>query len=262
LNRVFDAIGFVYPDYRYPLRVQGKKRKVDATGAPAKPVPEAVSKKLKVLTHWPRYIEPAVVPEFGVGTSSAAEAKRAASTVQSTEESIVALKTSAVGLAEARDDKAEELQVEKVIKTPEILSPPTETVLSKMQKIPAATPRRRRMVSVLDAVIETTKNLSPAPKKIVEASKVQIEAEARPSMPTETEPTVSKNKTAGQNVPEKTETPAPEALIEDVDYIIRHVAGKKLSEEEIFEAKHYAQELKYPKGALVFNGTNEDDFLY
>jgi hypothetical protein len=38
--------------------------------------------------------------------------------------------------------------------------------------------------------------------------------------------------------------------------------GEKLSEEEILEAKHYAQRLKYPKGALVFNGTNEDDFLY
>jgi hypothetical protein len=28
------------------------------------------------------------------------------------------------------------------------------------------------------------------------------------------------------------------------------------------EAKHYAQRLKYPNGALVFIGTNEDDFLY
>jgi hypothetical protein len=27
LNRVFDVIGFVYPDYCYPLRKQGKKRK-------------------------------------------------------------------------------------------------------------------------------------------------------------------------------------------------------------------------------------------
>jgi hypothetical protein len=27
LNRVFDVIGFVYPDYGYPLREQGKKRK-------------------------------------------------------------------------------------------------------------------------------------------------------------------------------------------------------------------------------------------
>jgi hypothetical protein len=38
--------------------------------------------------------------------------------------------------------------------------------------------------------------------------------------------------------------------------------GKKLSKEEIYEAKNYARELKYPKGALVFNGTDEDDFLY
>jgi hypothetical protein len=37
---------------------------------------------------------------------------------------------------------------------------------------------------------------------------------------------------------------------------------KRLSKEEIFEAKHYARELKYLKGALVFNGTDEDDFLY
>jgi hypothetical protein len=35
-----------------------------------------------------------------------------------------------------------------------------------------------------------------------------------------------------------------------------------LSEEEIAEAKHYARELKYPKGALVYNGTDEDDFIH
>jgi hypothetical protein len=28
------------------------------------------------------------------------------------------------------------------------------------------------------------------------------------------------------------------------------------------EARHYALKLKYPKGTLVFNGTNEDDFMY
>jgi hypothetical protein len=43
---------------------------------------------------------------------------------------------------------------------------------------------------------------------------------------------------------------------------VRHASGKKLSEEEIFEANHYARELKYLRGAVVFNGTNEDDFLY
>ena len=55
---------------------------------------------------------------------------------------------------------------------------------------------------------------------------------------------------------------APEASPKVLDYIVRHASGKKLSEEEVFEANHYAKELKYPKGALVFNGTNEEDFLY
>jgi hypothetical protein len=32
LNRVFNAIGFVYPDYCYPLRGQGIKRKIAASG--------------------------------------------------------------------------------------------------------------------------------------------------------------------------------------------------------------------------------------
>jgi hypothetical protein len=66
LNKVFDAIGFVYPDYCYPLRGRGKKRKTTASAktaasvTPDEPVPQ--SKKLKVLTHRPHYIEPAVVP--------------------------------------------------------------------------------------------------------------------------------------------------------------------------------------------------------
>jgi hypothetical protein len=68
---VFDAIGFVYPDYHYPLRRQGKKRKIAALATTAVPK----GKKIKVLTHRPQYIEPVVVPEFGEGTSSTAEAK-------------------------------------------------------------------------------------------------------------------------------------------------------------------------------------------
>jgi hypothetical protein len=57
VNRVFDAIGFVYPDYRYPLWGQGKKRKTAASATPVELVLKG--KKVKVLTHWPRYIEPA-----------------------------------------------------------------------------------------------------------------------------------------------------------------------------------------------------------
>jgi hypothetical protein len=67
---------------------------------------------------------------------------------------------------------------------------------------------------------------------------------------------------AGQDMMEKAKSPDPEAPTEDVDFIIRHASGKKLSNEEILEARHYAQKLKYLNGALVFNGTNEDDFMY
>jgi hypothetical protein len=133
-------------------------------------VPEG--KKVKVLTHRSRYIEPTVVPEFGEGTSSAAEAKQVAPTMQSAEEPIVVPKVPTVGPVEAKGDKAEGPQVKKVIKMPEILSPPIEADLSKMQKAPTATPKRRRMASVLDVVMETTKALTPASiKKVADVAK-------------------------------------------------------------------------------------------
>jgi hypothetical protein len=37
---------------------------------------------------------------------------------------------------------------------------------------------------------------------------------------------------------------------------------KMLSEKEKREAQYYAQKLKYPKGALIFNGSGEKVFLY
>jgi hypothetical protein len=77
LNRVFDAIGFVYPDYHYPLRGQKRKGAVSvkevASAASSEPTPKR--KKVKVLTHRPRYIEPTIVPDFGGETSSATEAR-------------------------------------------------------------------------------------------------------------------------------------------------------------------------------------------
>jgi hypothetical protein len=243
LNRVFDAIGFVYPNYHYPLRRQRKKRKtvVLTTTVVLK------GKKMKVLTHQPRYIEPAVVPEFGEGTSSTAEAKQAASIVQSAEESIVMAKVLTVGPAEAKDDMVEEPKVEETLKMPEILSLPAEADLPKMQKAPAATPKRRRMASVLDTVMETTKALTPAPvKKVAKVAKVQAEAEAEPTVPIEAkvvapedkadQQTSDAGKGAGQSMAEKAKSPAPEAPVEDVDYIFRHASKKKLSEEEVLEA--------------------------
>jgi hypothetical protein len=185
-------------------------------------------------------------------------------------------------------DKAERSTTEEVIKMPGILSPSTEATALKAQKSSAITPRRRRMVNVLD-VLETTDSISLAPKwKVAEADKTQpkadtkqidveatttqAETEAGPSVPAETKlaPTEegAEGITPDSNISfEKSEAKeveylTPEALSKSFDYIVKHASGKRLSEEEISEAKHYARELQYPNGALVFNGTTEDDFLY
>jgi hypothetical protein len=181
-------------------------------------------------------------------------------------------KVPTVRLAEAKDVKAEEPHVERMIEMPEILSPPAAADLLKMHRAPVVTLKRRRMASVLDAVIETTKALSLAPKKIAEGTKVQDVTEARPSAPIETKAIVPEDKADPQasdvgmaeeaDAGERARSPAPEAIVEDADYIYRHASRKKLSEEEVVEARHYARKLKYPKGALVFNGSNDDDFLY
>jgi hypothetical protein len=234
---------------------------------------------MKVLTSRPRYIEPAVVPKFGEGASSTAEARQAASITQSAEERTVMPKTPLVEPVEAKVDKAKEEKIEEIMKIPEILSPPTEEKLLKVQKTSAVTPKRRRMANMLDVVLETTKALSPAPTKKIaeaakeqaeaetgqaeaEATKIQAEAEAGPRAPVAVKSVAPEEKTAGQDMAERARSPASKAQVEAADYIYRHASGKKLSEDEIAEARHYAQKLKYSKGALVFNGSNEDDFMY
>jgi hypothetical protein len=156
---------------------------------------------------------------------------------------------------------------------PKILSPPTEAELSKVTRAPATPPKRRRMASVLDAVVETTRALTPAPvKKVAEAATTHTETKAGPSVPAEMKLAATEQRAEEESpdtgvaleksMAKEAKSLAPEAPSEGLDYIIRHASGKRLSEEEVFEAKHYAQELKYPKGALVFNGTDEDDFMY
>jgi hypothetical protein len=270
LYRVFDVIGFVYLDYTYPSRKQGKKRKTAASTI----FVVLKGKKIKVLTHRPRYIKTATVPKLGEGTSSTAEAEQAAPTGRSTEESAVVLKFSATGstkvpihTAEAEGNAAEKPDREE-------MAEPPEPELPKVAKTPAITPKRRRMASVLDAFMETTSALTPTPmKKVAEAATARVETEAGPSVPAEAEPTETKQRDVQESsnaglalekkvVPGKAKSAIPEAPSEDCNFIIRHAFGKRLSEEEIVEAKHYAQELKYPKGALVYNGTDEYDFLY
>jgi hypothetical protein len=134
---------------------------------------------MKVLTHRPRYIEPVVIPEFGEGTSSAAKAKESVSIMQSVVELSVVSKMTIVEPAKAEDNKAKEPQVEKVTKISEILSPLEAAGLPKVQKTSAATPKRRRMANVLDAILETTKALSPAPAKKVTPTEAKSQIETK-----------------------------------------------------------------------------------
>jgi hypothetical protein len=221
----------VYPDYRYPPRGQKRKGttsiKVAASVAPSELAPK--SKKLKVLTHRPRYIEPAMVPEFGGKTSSAVDLKEPIPPTQKAEEPTTMPKAPSAEQAEAKTgkDKAEEPKTEGT-KMLEVLSPSAEVTVPKIQKGLAATPKRRRMASVL----ETVKASSSTPGKIAKASKMQIEtktkltkveaamsqasAEAGPSEPAKKKPSEIEEKAAEeeaieQTLPEKADAPTPEA---------------------------------------------------
>jgi hypothetical protein len=220
LNRVFDAIGFVYPDYRYPTRGQKRKNtssaKEVASAAPSEPAPKR--KKIKVLTHRPHYIEPATVPEYVGETSSATEAKEPTLLPNTEEPSKV-----------PATEKIEEPRAEEA-KSSEILSPSAR--MEVPMSMPMTTPKRRRMVNVLD-VLETINSSSTTPKKIVETSKVQIEAsgaegskhqsetEAGPSEPTKVKSLeAEETETSEQILAEETGTAAPEAFSETFDYIL------------------------------------------
>jgi hypothetical protein len=61
--------------------------------------------------------------------------------------------------------------------------------LPKVSRAPAITPKRRRMASMLDAVLESARASTPAPaKEIAEAATTRVEAEAGPLVPIEIEP--------------------------------------------------------------------------
>ena len=93
-----------------PLRGRGLKRKITASGkiAALAITAEPKGKKMKVLTHRSRYIEPAVIHEFREGTSSAVKAKESVSIMQSAVEPSVVPKMTTVEPAKVEDNKAKE----------------------------------------------------------------------------------------------------------------------------------------------------------
>jgi hypothetical protein len=184
------------------------------------------------------------------GTSSTAETEQPASAIP--REDLTELpKVPTVGPAEtskldaeAKEEAAKEPELGEKVELPKILSPPAESELLKITRAPAKTPKRRRMASVLDTVMETTRALTPAPaKKIAEAAISRAETEAGPSVPAETEPTATKDRAKQESldvgmamekdVAEKAKSPAPEAPFEDLDFIIRHASGKDYLKEKL-----------------------------
>jgi hypothetical protein len=126
--------------------------------------------KLKVLTHRPCYIESVVVPEFGGETSSTTDPKEPIPPTQKAQEPATMPKASSAELAKSKADrdKAKEPKTEEAKKL-EILNPSAEVTVTKAQKSLAATPKRKRMVNVLDVLV-TVKALSSNPSgKIPEA---------------------------------------------------------------------------------------------
>jgi hypothetical protein len=190
---------------------------------------------VKVLTHLPRFIEPAIVPEFGGETSSATEAKEPVVT-QKTEEPAAMPKASSGKPGEPKAINIEEAEVERT-KILEVISPSAEVTVPKAQKDLTTTSKRKRMVNVLD-VLETIKTSSSTPGKTAEASKTRIETkqteaeaakshaetEAGPSEPAkekslETGEEETEREATEQILSEQTATPTSEASSEIIDYI-------------------------------------------
>jgi hypothetical protein len=214
---------------------------------------------VKVLTHRPRYIELATMPEFGSGTSSTPEAKESTPLPEAKELAEVPTTKGLEGpktllpktkeLAEAPStQKMEEAKASTDgAKISEILSPSEEIKAAKIKKGPTVTPRRKRIVNVLD-VLETIKLPSTTPRKtaetsealaevsVAEAPKQQTEVGTGPSEPTKVIPLEAEEakiarateemKMSEPTLVEEIDTAVPEATSKIYDYIVRHASGK------------------------------------
>jgi hypothetical protein len=190
------------------------------------------------LTHRPRHIESAEVPKLIEGSFCASEPRRR-------------------GPVKARAKPAEEPESKKSTEQPKALISLQGMELPKALKIPATTPKRRRMARVLDAVMESTKALTPASveassaegeiiKKSAKAGMEQAVVGAGPSVPAKARPSEAAEENAGarplevaegtlmlgkEGATEESESPAPGAPAEELEFIVHHASGKKLSKE-------------------------------
>jgi hypothetical protein len=176
-----------------------------------------VKKVKKVLTRRPRRIETADVPKLIEGVETAPSV----------------VESGHVMPIETCTDLAKEPKLEKAAEQLKVLSPATTTELPKPPSVSMATPRKRRMTSVLDAVLESVKTSAPAS---IEAPSEQIK-DAREAVATSVANAPAKvgpSKIAPialveESAPEKSKSPAPKVPHKELEFVIQHASGKQLS---------------------------------
>jgi hypothetical protein len=218
-------------------------------------------KKVKVLTHRPR--SHSIKKTAAIPDTKRIEIAEQAKAIPLASETIPAVTVEAsagpIEEFEIKNSKAEEHS--------KLLSAPTTTGLPRLTTAVTITPKKRSMASVLDAVLKSTNILTPpsieAPKDNVEESREVHTASASPTY-TEAEASgVKLAELAKESLHEKPTLPTPEAPSQvDSKYIVCHASGKQLFEDQIAKVQHYARDLKYPRGSLVYGGSDEVDFLY
>jgi hypothetical protein len=238
LNKVFDVIEFIYPDYCFPAQKQRAKRKIGTTTSSAVPKP----KRAKVLTRRPKLHS--LEKASALPATEKMEIVEYAEATPSTSKIIPAI-TAESYCRSGRRNRTKELKDRAAT---EIAESPTMTGLLKLATATTATPRKgRRMVSVLDAVLKSSKVPTPASTKasednieklVVVAAISSTCAEAGPSGSMLVEQ-------ARESLPQKLTLPIPKASSrDDFGYIVRHASGKELSIEHIAEVQYYAKDLK------------------
>jgi hypothetical protein len=220
LNRVFDVIGFVYPDYCFPARKQGLKRKIVASTSFGAQKP----KRAKVLTRRPKL--------HSLEKTTEVPTIEKVKFIESAEAIPLATETVPAMLVEASVDPVKELGPKRTAEEqPKLLSPPTVTGLPKLSTTATTTLRRRRMASVLDVVLESVKMPTPTSieascekiedaRELVTASASSVLIEAGPLG-------VVPVMLVGGNLLEKPTPPVPKAPPQgDLNYIVRHASEK------------------------------------
>jgi hypothetical protein len=257
LNRVFDVIGFVYPDYCFPAWRQGGKRKIATSTSSGAPKP----KRAKILNCRAKLVGTAAVST--IEEVKFFENAEVVPTLQAEAAETVPVMSTKASVGEVEEPETRKTTEEQ----PKPLGPLIMAELSKPSTTATTIPRKRRMAIVLDVVMESLKTATPASteasnekikdsREVVTASTAYIHAEAGSSR-------ARPAKLIEETLPEKPTSPAPEAPSHsDLKYIVQHASGKQLSAEQIAEVQHYAKDLKYPRGSLVYGGNNKDDFLY